>query len=115
MPTWQRTYLAACAAVIGYCLAYTASDYGRWPRLTYYPYEREWQFVSNPANPIPMQYLGTLLWGLGGALLAAALVWLATLAVRREASARVLHLAGGWALIGFVYAGAYFTWNLWPF
>jgi len=115
MPIWQRTYLAACAAMVGFSLAYTMSDYGRWPRFTYFPYEREWRLLSSPPGPVPMNYVGTFLWGLGGAVFAAALVWFGCRLLRKQLTNRALHLAGGWALLSFAYACAYFLWNLWPF
>jgi len=115
MATWQRTYAAACAAMIGFAISYTMSDYGHWPRFTYFPYERQWRVVSTVPGPVPMNYLGTVAWGLSGAVVAAGLVWLASCWWRRELSKRALHMLGGWALLAFVYAGAYFTWNLWPF
>lgn len=115
MPTWQRTYLVTCAAIIGFCLAYTLSDYGRWPRLTYFPYEREWKMLATPPGTLPMQYVGTFLWGLGGSAVAAAITWLATTLRTTKLSDRALRLAGGWAIVAFIYGGAYFTWNLWPF
>ena len=115
MPKWQRTYVAACAAMIGFSLAYTMSDYGRWPRFTYFPYEREWRLMSTVAGPVPMTYVGTWLWGVGGATVAALLFWFGSKLVRRQLSDRALHIVGGWGLLSFVYACAYFVWNLWPF
>lgn len=115
MPNWQRTYLIACCAVIGYTLAYALSVYGEWPKLTYFPYERSWEMVTTPPGPVPSNYVGIVLWGVGGATVGAAGAWLFSRLYRRELAPRWLHLFGGWALTGFVLAGAFFTWNLWPF
>ncbi|GAB4523517.1 MAG: hypothetical protein Tsb0020_41870 [Haliangiales bacterium] len=115
MPPWQRTYLTACAAVIGFSLLYVACDYAGWPRLTYFPYERSWAFVAYTASPVPANYVGTILWGCAGALGAGALMWAGLALARRPWPARRLQLVGGWAVAGFVYGGLYFTWNLWPF
>jgi hypothetical protein len=59
-----------------------------------------------------MQYVGTILWGcIGAAVLAGATVFLWRIQLQR----RGLFLANAWAATAFVFAGAYFTWNLWPF
>lgn len=115
MPGWQRSYLTACCAMIGFALAYVLCDYAAWPRLTYFPYEHAWAFVDRSASPVPSNYVGTILWGLGGALTGGAGAFLLLGLARRPWPARWLRLAGGWALAGFVYAGMYFTWGLWPF
>lgn len=115
MPTWQRVYLSVCCAVIGFCLAYVLCDYSLWPRLTYFPYERDFAWVSEPPGPLPMMYLGTVLWGVSGAAVGALLGLLGTGFARRELGERWLILAGGWALATFAYAGLYYTWGLWPF
>lgn len=48
--------------------------------------------------------------------LMAALLRLAPTRWRQALSGdRGLHLLGAWSVAAFVYAGAYFTWNLWPF
>lgn len=115
MPRWQRAYLAVCVAVTGFAVAYTLCDWSAWPRLTYFPYERVWAFTEGPPGPVPSNYIGTLLWGFGGAAVGGAGTWLVTSQVRREVSERWLHLSGGWALTAFAYSGLYYTWNLWPF
>jgi len=115
MPRWQRIYLAVCGGVIGYVLAYVVSDFARLPRATYFPREHAWHVVERVDSPAPMAYYGMLLWGLGGALVAAALVALATKLARAPLARRWLQLAGAWAITAVVFAGAYFTWNLWPF
>ena len=115
MATWQRVYLIACSAVIGYTLAYALSIYAGWPVLTYFPYERSWQMVTAPPGPVPSNYVGIVLWGLGGAAVGGFGAWAVSRWIRREVSTRWLHLFGGWALTGFALAGAFFMWNLWPF
>ena len=115
MPGWQRVYVAACSGVIGFCLGYVLCDFGAWPRLTYFPYEGQWSLVAGPPGPIPMAYVGTIVWGLAGSALAAAAAYGACRMLRRPISDRWLHLWGAWALASFFYGGLYYTWNLWPF
>jgi hypothetical protein len=115
VPRWQRIYLAACGGVIGYAVAYVASDFGPLPRATYDPIARSWEFVAMPESAEPMALYGMLLWGLSGAIVGAALVLLATRLSAGALSRRWLHLAGGWALTAVGLAGMYFMWNLWPF
>lgn len=115
MPVWQRNYLVVCAAFIGFAMAYVLCDFGGWSRLTYYPYEREWRMVVRPVSDVPMMYVGTVLWGLGGAVSGGALVHGVCRVLNRPVTERWLRLAGAWALAAFVYAGLYYTWNIWPF
>ena len=115
MPTWQRRYVVACAAVVGFCLAYAACDYAEWSRLAYLPHERSWTWIAGPPGAAASTYLGTALWGVCGAVVAGGAVWLAARVVRRGLSSRWLDLAGAWAGAAFLFAGAYYTWNLWPF
>jgi hypothetical protein len=112
MPTWQRVYISACAAVIGYALGYSLCVYGAWPKLTYFPYHHRWELLDNPPNPVPMNYLGLVTWGGASAALVAALVWFAAHWVRRPIPTTILRLAGAWALTAFALAGLFFTWNL---
>ena len=114
MPEWQRRYVVGCCAIIGFALAYVLCDFGMWPRLTYFPYEREFHFVTDPGS-IPSNYLGMVLWGLGGALVAGVLATLAVRRVKLELPRTWVRLFGAWALTSFALAGGYFTWNLWPF
>ncbi len=115
MPTWQRIYIVAQSAVIGFALAYVACDFAAWPRLTYFPYERSWAFIAGYPGPVPSNYVGTILWGVGGAITAAALAFPITLLIARPLHERWLRLLGAWSLTAFIYAGLYYTWNLWPF
>ena len=108
-------YLIACAAIVGYTVAYGLCDFSGWPRLTYFPLHREWDVVVRPRSPYPMNYVGTTLWGVGGAVIAAAIAAVATRLARGPLPARWLHLSGAWALTAFALVGFYYTWNLWPF
>ncbi len=115
MPRWQRVYLVVCCAIIGFVLAYVLCDYGQWPRLTYFPYEREWHWVAGYPGDIPMMLVGTVLWGIGGAAVGMAVAVLGSMLWRRPMTATGLQLYGAWALAAFAYGGLYYTWNLWPF
>lgn len=115
MPRWQRVYLAICCAIIGFVLAYILCDYSAWPRLTYFPYEREWHLISGYAGDIPMALVGMVLWGVGGAVCAALLALIVCARRSQPVSDTWLRLFGAWALAAFAYGGMYFTWNLWPF
>jgi hypothetical protein len=115
MPIWQRIYITACSAVIGYMFGYALCVYGEWPKATYSPYDGSWQVLDLPPDPMMSNYVGIVLWGASGAAVAAAVVWIATGRFRRELPRRWLHLFGMWALSAFVLTGAFFTWNLWPF
>lgn len=114
MPRWQRIYATVCAAVVGYALGYVLCHFAGWRKLTYYPYEREWHLVDRAGN-VPMAYVGTVLWGLGGAAVGGALGYALARLWNRELTRRWLSLFGAWALTAFAYAGLYYTWNLWPF
>ena len=108
-------YFGTCAGVVGFSLAYLLCDYGGWPRLTYFPYEGGWGTTSGWPGAIPMNYVGTFLWGLAGALVLAAATVCGCALWRREAPERWLLLAGAWAVSSAGLTGLYFTWNLWPF
>jgi hypothetical protein len=114
MPAWQRRYLVASAAIIGYCVAYVVCDFGGFRKLTYEPLERSWHFTNQP-TPLSMGYLGIVLWGAGGALVCGALAYGATRRFDRELPKRVYTFMGAWALTAFGYAGLYYTWGLGPF
>lgn len=115
MPAWQRAYLTLCVATIGFAFAYVLCDYAGWPRLTYFPYEREWRFVSGYPGAVPMAYVGTLLWGIGGGLVGALSGYLGSRLWNRPLGPDWTRLIGAWSLAAFAYGGLYFTWNLWPF
>jgi hypothetical protein len=113
MPRWQRAYLVATCAVITAAFAYAACDWGHWPRLTYLPVTGDFVWHA-PTGAIAMTYLGTVLWGLGGAALGAMIGSLVCAVVRRPLSDRWILLFGAWAITAIVLAGCYFTWSLWP-
>lgn len=116
MPGWQRTYLAACCAVIGFAIAYVLCEYALWPRLMYAPREGLWHMARPPVGREEVGYLGLVLWGAGGAAiggLGAAAV--CALLVRRPVGRRTLRLFGAWALTAVALAGGFYMWSLWPF
>ncbi len=115
MPAWQRTYLVACAAVIGFAAAYALCDWAAWPRAVYAPLEGTLQLERPPIGRDEISYLGVVAWGAGGALVAAAAAFALARALRRPLSARSLRLTGAWALTAVLLAGAFHTWSLWPF
>jgi hypothetical protein len=108
-----RVYFAACAGVIGYTLAYALPIYARLPRTFYDPVARRWQFAAN-LGPIPMGYIGQILWGVGGALFSAAIALVVTSRLSREPSERAYGLWAAWALTCLLIVLSYFTWNNWP-
>lgn len=115
-PRAQRSYLIACGALIGACLAYWLPHWASLPMLLYIPLERRWTFTP-PLDTPAITYFGLLLWGAAGlvtgALGSAALTALPPL--RRPLSTPSLRVVGAWALTAFVLTGWYYTWNLWPF
>ena len=58
---------------IGFALFYTLPIYARLPRTFYDPVARRWFFAAN-STPIPMGYVGQIVWGIAGALVAAAAI-----------------------------------------
>lgn len=114
MPRYQRIYLVACAMALGFFGAYCLAEWAALPRLTYFPLAREWQLWSRPPGPLPMGYVGLILWGLGGGLIGGALAWLVSSRLR-PLSDGALRMIGAWTLSAFVIGGGFFTWNLWPF
>jgi hypothetical protein len=115
VPSWQRIYLAACCAVIGFALAYSVCEYAGWPRLAYDPILRTVYMGRPPLGKLPLGYLGLVAWGVGGAVIAAGAAVAAGAALRRPLGDRWLRLVGGWALTAAALAGLFQTWNLWPF
>ncbi|RMH43726.1 MAG: hypothetical protein D6689_04315 [Deltaproteobacteria bacterium] len=114
MPRYQRVFVAACAGVIGFCVAYVASDFGPLPKPIYTP-GGGWAIAPRPAGAVPIGYYGMLLWGAGGAAVAAAAAYAALGWRRAPVPERWLHLLAGWAATAAALAAAYFLWNLWPF
>jgi hypothetical protein len=113
MPRAHRAYVIAICAVIGGAFAYAASDWGSWPRVTYLPITGE-VVLRAPAGAIAILYLGTVLWGLGGAACGALAGVIACRLWKRPLPDRVLLVAGAWAIAALVLAGGYFTWSLGP-
>jgi hypothetical protein len=113
MPRWQRAYIIAMCAIIGAAFAYTACDWGQWPRLTYYPLSGELLMKGSPTK-ITMTYLGIFAWGLGGTAVGAIVGGVLCAIVKKPWPDRVLQLFGAWAVTGIVLAGSYYTWSLWP-
>lgn len=114
-PRWQVVQLVACAAVIGWTIAYALCDWAGWPRYTLDQYRGAWSWESGPTQRVPINYMGMLLWGGGGAVVAGALALIGLRLWPRPVPRAALALAGAWALTGVALAGLYFTWMLWPF
>ncbi len=114
-PRWHTVQAIACAAVIGWTLAYALCDWSGWPRLTFDEYRAEWLWTRGPTPRVPINYLGGLLWGAGGALLGVVAAALGLALWRRPLPAAVLGLAAAWAITGVALAGTYYTWTIWPF
>jgi hypothetical protein len=115
VPRWQERYAIACSAIIGWSLAYGLASWSRWTRLVYDPLSREWSWRQATYSPTPIDYWGLLAWGLGGAVVGAAIAVIGARLWRRALPRVVQTLLGAWAVTAFLYAGTYFTWMLWPF
>jgi hypothetical protein len=109
----SRVYFTACAALIGYVFFYTLPIYARLSRTFYDPVARRWHW-ANGLGPIPMGYVGQILWGFAGGAVAALIAALLTARIKREPSDRAFGLWGAWALTAVGIIAAYFTWNNWP-
>jgi hypothetical protein len=113
MPRWQRAYIIATCAIIAGSFAYTACDWGKWPRLVYHPITGELSMSSRPSS-LEIGYFGMIAWGLGGAAVGAIVGGALCAIVRKPWTDRALHLFGAWAITGVLLAGSYYTWNLFP-
>jgi hypothetical protein len=113
MTSAARAYFAGCAALIGFALAYALPIYAGLPNSFYDPVARRWAFAVR-MGPIPMGYVGQMVWGVAGALVAAGVAAALCSRVSREPSERAWGLWGAWALTAVVVVLAYFTWNNWP-
>jgi drug/metabolite transporter (DMT)-like permease len=87
--------------------------YARLPRSFYDPVAHRWHWVA-AMGPIPMGYIGQIVWGIGGALLCAAIASLITRRMKATPSERAFGLWAAWALTAVSIVIGYFTWNNWP-
>lgn len=116
MPTWQRAFVLASCSIIAAALAYVASDWGAWPKLTIQPVTGEVTMTATPGS-LEIPYLGLVAWGAGGAacgVVVGALLCLPSTLGARPWSDRALGLFGAWAITAVLLAGGYYMWNLWP-
>src|SRR3954453_8818610 len=93
----SQLYFAACAGLIAFALFYTLPIYARLPRTFYDPVARRWQWARG-LGPIPMGYVGQILWGVGGGVLGALVAVLITSPLKREPSERAYGLWAAWSL-----------------
>jgi hypothetical protein len=112
MKNWYRTYTMACMAIIGGVIAYCGSDFGKWPRLTVGLLSHRIT-LSEWAVDGDILYWGTLVWGVSGAIVGAALG--AGIATVVRPTTIVLRLMGAWALGCLLLGSMYVVWSLWPF
>lgn len=112
MPRWQLRYAIACAAIIGWCAAYTLAAWGEWTMLIYDPMARAWSWDDTTGGPVPINYWGLVLWGIGGAAVGGAVAGTAAAVWRRTIPDVALRLLGAWAVTAFLLAGTYFAWTL---
>ena len=113
MKSSERAYFIGCAALIGFALAYALPIYTRLPHTFYDPVARRWAWAVN-LGPIPMGYVGQILWGISGALVAGGATGLLVARAKKQASDRAFALAAAWALTAVAIVLGYFTWNNWP-
>lgn len=112
-PANPRIFYATCAALVGFALLYTLPIYARLPRTYYDPVARRWFFAAN-STPIPMGYVGQIIWGIAGALVAAGIALMLTSRKKSAPSERAFALGTAWTLTAIVIVLGYFTWNNWP-
>jgi len=115
MPRWQRVYLVALSAVTSGALTYALCDWGHWTRLHFGPYDGAWFWQAGPTASIPINYFGTILWGLGGAAVGALLALVGIAAWRRPVPRSFRQLGTAWSLTACLLTGTYYLWHLWPF
>jgi len=108
-----RIFYATCAGLVGFVLLYTLPIYARLPRTYYDPVARRWFFAAS-STPIPMGYIGQIIWGIAGALIAAGLAMMLTARKKSAPSERAFALGAAWTLTAIVIVLGYFTWNNWP-
>jgi hypothetical protein len=108
-----RAYFAACAALLGFVLAYVLPIYARLPKVIYDPIARRWVWAVS-LGPIPMGYVGQCLWGLFGALVGAGVANIVITARGDKPSSTAYGLFAAWVLTAIAIVGGYFTWSNWP-
>ena len=113
MPSWQRAYVVAMCALIGGAFAYTACDWGGWPRITYHPLTGTIA-MHKAGSSITINYIGVVAWGVGGAAVGAVVGAALCALIKKPLLDRTLQLFGAWAITGVLLAGCYYTWNLYP-
>ncbi len=109
----SRVYAGACAALVGFALSYALPIYAHLPHTYYDPVARRWTWAAN-MTPIPMGYLGQIIWGVGGALVAAGVAMAIVARRKTPLSERAFVLGAAWALSALLIVAGYFTWNNWP-
>jgi hypothetical protein len=108
-----RAYFIGCAALIGYVLAYALPIYTRLPRTFYDPLARQWRWAAS-LGPIPMGYVGQIVYGISGALVCGGVTGLIVSRMKSEPGERAYAMWAAWTLTAVVIVGGYFTWNNWP-
>ena len=112
-PPNARALYGVCAGLIGFVLFYTLPIYARLPRTFYDPVALRWFFAAR-ATPIPMGYLGQIVWGIAGALVAGGVAMAIASRQKRGPSERAFVLGAAWTLTAIAIIIGYFTWNNWP-
>jgi uncharacterized membrane protein YeaQ/YmgE (transglycosylase-associated protein family) len=108
-----RIFFGTCAALIGFALFYTVPIYARLPRNFYDPVNHRWFFAAN-STPIPMGFIGQIVWGIAGALVVAGIAMAIASRGKSDPSDRAFALGTAWTLTAIVIILGYFTWNNWP-
>jgi hypothetical protein len=114
VPGWQRAYVAVCAGIIGFSLAYGLTDYARLPRPFLDGREHTWRIAASAGAREPMGYVGLWLYGLAGGVALATVALLALRLRKQPIREPVLTLGLAWAMTAVGLVGAYFTWNNYP-
>lgn len=106
-----RVFAALLVARAVYGAVYLAATAQRWPLFWYYPLERRWALEAAPKG-FAMGWFGTTALALAAAVVAAALVWVASArgrfsrTIARPATIVAIARAGGMILlVDFVYFG----------
>jgi hypothetical protein len=113
MPRWQRIYVIATCAVIAGAFALSACDWGQWPKLSYLPLSGA-VTLHPPVGALAITYIGSLAWLVGGAAVGAIAGAMLCAAAKKPWQDRALRLFGAWSITAILLAGAFETWNLWP-